>query len=235
MKRSYEKELMDAPVIDPAMWVDDLRNLRAMNRFLGGSRGLLWALKRMLLREKLTQFSLLDVGTGSGDIPAAMVLWSRRRRLRPRVIAVEAQPLTTKVAAAHTSSLPEISVIQGDAGTLPFRRRSFDIVTASQFLHHFSEAKIISLLQGWATLARRAIVISDLIRHPLPYYGIYFLTRLCTVNPMTINDAALSVQRALTLREWRALFNKAAVGRVEVRAMAPFRMSAVIFINQTDA
>jgi hypothetical protein len=108
-------------------------------------------------------------------------------------------------------------------------------VTASQFLHHFSEDRIIGLLQKWARLARRAIVISDLIRHPAAYYGIYLLTRLCTKNRMTLNDAALSVHRALTLREWQSVFIRAAVGQVEIRSLAPFRMSAVISIEPGDA
>jgi SAM-dependent methyltransferase len=231
VKRSYQEEIMDAPVSDPAMLIDDLRNLRYMNRFLGGSRGLLYGLKRFLRDEKLTSFSLLDVGTGSGDIPAAITRWSRNRDMKPRIIALEAQPIIASVAAAQTLNFSEISVIQSDAAAPPFRPSSFDIVTASQFLHHFTEDKIITLLHRWAILARRAIIISDLIRHPAAYYGIYALTRLCTRNVMTINDAALSVQRALTLREWRKLFKKASVGRVHIRAIAPFRMSAVILLK----
>jgi SAM-dependent methyltransferase len=235
MKRSYEKEIMDVPLTNPAMLVEDLRNLRYMNRFLGGSRSLLYGLKRLLRAEKLTSFSMLDVGTGSGDIPAAIARWSRGHHFTTRIVALEAQPVTAAVAATQTSHFPEISVIQCDAGALPFRPSSFDVVTASQFLHHFTEEGIINLLQRWATLARRAIVISDLIRHPAAYYGIYILTRLCTRNVMTINDAALSVQRALTLREWKNLFNKAAVGRVEIRSIAPFRMSALILLNKANA
>jgi SAM-dependent methyltransferase len=229
MKRSYESEYMDAPVSDRAVLVDDLRNLRAMNRLLGGSRGLLYGLKRLLREENLTSFSMLDVGTGSADIPSAVAHWSRRRSVTPRIIALDAHAITVKIAAERTNDFPEISVIQSDGGALPFRPSSFDIVTASQFLHHFSEAKIVTLLQRWAMLARRAIVISDLVRHPAAYYGIYAVTRLCTRNRMTIHDATLSVKRALTLREWKKVLNNAAVGRVQICSIAPFRMSAIIF------
>jgi SAM-dependent methyltransferase len=187
--------------------------------------------KRFLRNEQVTSFSMLDVGTGSGDIPAAITRWSRDRAVQLRIIALEAQPLIARVAAAQTANFPEISVIRSDAAAPPFRPSSFDIVTASQLLHHFTEEKIIALLQRWSVLATRAIIISDLIRHPAAYYGIYALTRLCTRNVMTINDAALSVHRALTLPEWRNLFNKASVGRVEIRAIAPFRMSAVILLR----
>ncbi|MGH7928107.1 MAG: methyltransferase domain-containing protein [Candidatus Binatia bacterium] len=231
MKRSYQKELMDGAPADEKLLIDDLRNLRYMNRFLGGSRVLLYGLKRLIREEKLTSFSLLDVGTGSGDIPAAIARWGRQQSFNTRIVALEAQAVTASVAAGHTKRFPEISVVQCDAGAPPFHHASFDIVTASQFLHHFTEANIIALLQRWAALARRAIVISDLIRHPVAYYGIQVLTRLCTRNVMTIRDAPLSVHRALTVGEWRNLFIHAAVGRVEIRSIAPFRMSAVISLK----
>jgi hypothetical protein len=48
---------------------------------------------------------------------------------------------------------------------------------------------------------------------------------------MTIHDAALSVRRALTLPEWREILKAAAVGDVEIRWLAPFRVSAVISLE----
>jgi hypothetical protein len=231
MRRSYDNEMMDAAEPDPALLQDDLRNLRVMNRFLGGSRGLLYGLRRFLARQRLTSFSLLDVGTGSADLPAAIVRWSRERGVVARVCALESQALTARVAAARSANLPEISVIRCDAAAMPFQGPSFDVVAASQFLHHFTEEKIVQFLRDWATLARRAIIVSDLVRHPLSYYGIYALTRLCTTNTMTIHDAALSVRRALTFQEWRSIFARAAIGPVQLRRLAPFRISAVISLS----
>ena len=215
----------------PTILVDDLRNLRAMNRFLGGCRVLLHGLKSFLRQEKMTHFSVLDVGTGSGDIPAAVARWSRKQGFETRIVALDSHKIMTAVAAEYTRNFPEISIVRCDAGAPPFRRSSFDIVVASQFLHHFTEADIIALLRRWADVGRRAIVISDLVRHPAAYYGIDMLTRLSTRNPMTINDAPLSVRRALTIPEWRNLFIQASVGRVEICSVAPFRMYAVISLS----
>ena len=90
---------------------------------------------------------------------------------------------------------------------------------------------MIELLKRWATLARKGIVISDLIRHPLAYHGIRLLTRLATRNVMTLTDAPLSVRRTLTFKEWRELFLQAAVGPVEMLSVFPFRMAAVISLG----
>ena len=122
--------------------------------------------------------------------------------------------------------MSEISVVRADAAAPPFAPASFDFVLASQFLHHFSEEKNIALLRTWSSLARRAIMIADLVRHPLAYYGIRCLTHLFTRNIMTLTDAPLSVQRAFTPAEWSELFRRAAVGSFQLIPVFPFRILA---------
>jgi hypothetical protein len=88
------------------------------------------------------------------------------------------------------------------------------------------------MLRHWSAVARRGIIISDLIRHPLPYYGIRLLTRVLTRNVMTLTDAPLSVQRGFTLPEWRQLFDAAQVGSYEVHWRIPFRLLALITVAE---
>lgn len=231
MKRSYEKELMDLTANSPELLADDLRNLRLLNRYLRGSRSVMLALERALGRGPLKHISVLDVGTGSADIPAAIFAWATRRNVAAKIFGVEADPTTARIAANQTKQLADIKIIQGDAGAAPFSRGSFDFVVASQFLHHFSEAKIIDLLKQWAKLARRGIVISDLVRHPVAYHGIRLLTKLTTRNIMTLTDAPLSVRRAFTFKEWRKLLRQADIGPVEVFSVFPFRMAAFVTLG----
>ena len=157
MKRSYDKEMMDLTGNSPELLADDLRNLRLLNRYLSGSRSVLLALQRALGREPLKQISVLDVGTGSADIPAAIFAWAKRRNVTAKIVGVEADSITARIAADQTKQLADIEIIQGDAGAPPFSPGSFDFVVASQFLHHFSETKIVDLLRQWAKLARREI------------------------------------------------------------------------------
>jgi SAM-dependent methyltransferase len=228
VKRSYEKELMDLAGNNPELLAGDLRNLRMLNRYLSGSRSVVLALQRALGREPLTHIFVLDVGTGSADIPAAIFVWAKRRNVAAKIVGVEAESITARIAASQTKQLAAIKIIQGDAGAPPFAPGSFDFVVASQFLHHFSEAKIIDLLKQWAKLARRGIIISDLVRHPLAYHGIRLLTKLTTRNIMTLTDAPLSVRRAFTFKEWRELLRQADIGPVEMFSVFPFRMAAAV-------
>lgn len=228
MKRSYEKELMDLTDNSPKLLADDLRNLRVLNRYLSGSRSVILAFERALGREPLKQISILDVGTGSADIPAAIFAWAKRRNVAAKIVGIEAESITARIAAIQTKQLADIKIIQGDAGAPPFSPGSFDFVVASQFLHHFSEVKIVELLKQWAKLARRGIIISDLVRHPVAYHGIRLLTKLATRNIMTLTDAPLSVRRAFTFKEWRELLRQADIGPVEMFSVFPFRMAAAV-------
>jgi len=227
MKRSLEKEMMDHAGNRADLLEGDLANLRLLNRLLGGHRAALTGLKRVVGPRGAPGVSLLDVGTGSADIPAAIVRWARRQGLSVRVVAVEADPVSVAVARRLTRNLPEISVLQADARNLPFKPASFDFVFCSQLLHHFSAGEIPLLLKKWSALARRAILISDLVRHPLAYLGIRLLTLLLTRNQMTRADAPLSVRRSFTIPEWSELLRQAAIGELCLRPVFPFRLLAL--------
>lgn len=229
MTRSEEKEMMDLPDPPKELLVDDLRNLRVINRYLGNHRLVRRGLARLV--EKQETFSLLDIGTGSGDLPAAIARWARRKGKVARISGLEPNQITVSEAANQTRNFSEISLLRGDGMAPPFRPASFDFVLASQVLHHFSEEGIVSLLRTWAQVARRGIIVSDLIRHPLAYHGIRLLTRLLTRNVMTLVDAPLSVRRGLTLGEWKDLLLKADVGTIQAKHAFPFRLLAVIKIG----
>jgi SAM-dependent methyltransferase len=232
MKRSTEKEMMDLPGNPKALLVEDLRNLRIINRYLGGYRGVIKGLKRLVSKDRMRRFSLLDVGTGSADIPKVIVQWARNRGIEAKVVALEPEPVTAAEAAHQTQHWPEITVIRADGMAPPFQAASFDFVLASQMLHHFTEDKIIALLKTWSGFARKAILVSDLVRDPLAYYGIRFITRLFMRNEMTRFDGPLSVRRALTIKEWRALFREAAVGPFRLVPIFPYRQMTLISVSR---
>jgi 2-polyprenyl-3-methyl-5-hydroxy-6-metoxy-1,4-benzoquinol methylase len=222
---------MDFPCVSPSLLEADLANLRVINAYLGSYRSVLRGMERSLPGANIREFTLLDVGTGSGDIPVRIVEWARRESMRARIIALDAEPVTVNAAARETKAFPEISVVRGNALAPPLSAGSVDFVLASQFLHHFSEEKIIALLRRWSSIARRAIIISDLVRHPLAYAGIRTLTRLLTRNVMTLTDAPLSVRRSFTIAEWRRLFRSANVGPLQMFRVFPFRVLALLSVE----
>jgi SAM-dependent methyltransferase len=225
--------MMDLPGQPKDLLIDDLRNLRMINRYLGNYGNVLRGLARLVNPAELRSFSLLDVGTGSGDIPKAIVDWARRRRIVARISALERDPVSVAQAAGQTEGYREITLLRADGMAPPFGTASFDFVLVSQLLHHFSDDGIVASLRTWASLARRGIIISDLVRHPLAYHGIRILTKSFTRNTMTQTDAPRSVQRACTIGEWHALFRRADIGEVHVEWTIPFRVLGVISVRRS--
>jgi ubiquinone/menaquinone biosynthesis C-methylase UbiE len=201
--------------------------LRIINRYLGNYRAVLGGLARLIDEHKLKQFSLLDVGTGSADIPALIASWARRHHLTARLIGLDPEPMTLRAAANQIRNYPEIALLRGDGRALPLASDSVDFVLSSQMLHHFSEYDIINLLRGWSRVARRAIIVGDLVRHPVAYHGIRLVTKALTRNIMTRTDGPLSVQRAFTLEEWRDLFERAGIGSFQIFPKFPFRQITI--------
>src|SRR5512147_3071442 len=71
-------ELLDGPLDEPATLDGNLRDLRRINRWLGGVT--LSAAALDALAAHRAELTLLDVGTGGADIPIALARLARTRR-----------------------------------------------------------------------------------------------------------------------------------------------------------
>ena len=107
-KRSHELEIIDAPhLLSSSEWRVILRELRIVNRWLGGSRAALQEIKPLIQEiagEKTNKrlVEIVDLGSGSGDIPVALVTWARRAGYSLRVLAVDVDPTVCEIARRQT-------------------------------------------------------------------------------------------------------------------------------------
>jgi hypothetical protein len=125
--------------------------------------------------------------------------------------------------------------VAGDAFALPFRAGSFDLVFCSLFLHHFTDQEVIRLLAGFGAIARRAVLVIDLERNPIPYYFVPWTKWLFGWDPVTVNDAAISVEAAFRPRELEALAGAAGLVSPRARAYRPaFRIGMIAGVASRD-
>jgi ubiquinone/menaquinone biosynthesis C-methylase UbiE len=205
-ERCHEPELMDdfgitGPEVDLA-----LREIGAVNRYLGGVATSLAGLAPRLRGRRQT-VRLLDVGTGGGDLPIAIARRARRLGVPLEIVAVDLGADACRRAHASALDYPEITVVRADVFTLPFPPRSFHLAHCAMFLHHFTQEEIARILARLGGLVREGIVINDLHRHALAYHSIRILTRLFSRSRLFKNDAPLSVRRAFRaadLDDWQA-------------------------------
>ncbi|MDP9099635.1 MAG: methyltransferase domain-containing protein [Verrucomicrobiota bacterium] len=208
MKRQFnpaEPELMDRPQPVTGELASDLRNLRKLNRYFGSYRLIEHFLRRWI--QARSRMRILDLGTGSGDIPRLIVDYARSAGATVTVDAVDQQRSTLEIAQSLSHDYPEIEFFEGDG--LSFGEGGYDVVLCSLALHHFEEAAAVELLKRCRTLSNRYVLVSDLRRGVLATLGVYLLTTFIFREPMTRTDARLSAERAFSFREFRSLAERA--------------------------
>jgi SAM-dependent methyltransferase len=225
--RVVAAEMMDRPGQDPAELTRSLHDLRSVNRWLGGGRAVLRRLLPMMRRLAVRgEVSVLDVGTGSADLPLLLVARARHEGIAVRVVATDLHETTVEVAADAASREPAVRVVRADALDLPFRTHAFDLAMCCTTLHHFEEADAVRVLGEMERVARWGILVSDLRRTRGAMLGVRALA--ATVwrrHPITRHDAPVSVAAAFSPAELRSLAAAAGVRDATVRAEPLFRLS----------
>ena len=197
---------MDRPQPVSPELVADLRNLRALNRYFGSYRLVRYFLRRWFRRGD--QVRILDLATGSGDIPRQVVAFARRTGVTVEIDAVDFQASTIQIASQLSAGFPEIRYHCADIHQFG-RAGDYDLVLFSLALHHFSENEAASLLRRCRQLSRGRVLVADLCRSRFARIGVDLLTTFIFREPMTRNDARVSVARSFSFREMAELARSA--------------------------
>jgi len=213
-KRRNGLELIDLPpdTYSQAEFAGSLADIRKVNRFLGDIRAVC---KHFSVRvagieaSPVRQVKVLDVATGSADIPAAIVRWARRYGINVAVTAVDLNPLAVREACTFANKYPEITVSVADGLSLPFEDGSFDIVVCNKTLHHLGKDDTIRLLKEVNRVTSGGYIIMDLRRSWVAWGLITMITKIFTRNRLTKYDGPMSVLRSYTVPEVDALAESA--------------------------
>jgi hypothetical protein len=223
-RRTHAQELLDLPHADTRRLAQSLAHVAQVNRWLGGDRSILSALAAT---RGAAPIELLDVGTGSAALPRRIVRWARRRKLPIRVCAVDVHPQILALARHACRDYPEIEIAKADALHLPYPDRAFTHTLLTLTLHHFQPAEQVAVLHKLVRLSRQAAIVSELERCWPNYLGARLLAATWwRHNPITRHDGPLSVLRAFTPAELRALVQTAGV-RARVRRAFFYRLVLV--------
>jgi hypothetical protein len=205
--RRLGAELLDDPLTDSGLVAASLRNIARSNRWFGGAAALRFGLSRVLRGVAPgTKLTLLDLGTGLGDLPCAATRWAARRRIELVPIGLDRHPAAARLARA--GGLP---MIVGCAGAPPVGEKSIDLVAVSMLAHHFEPDSVVQLFRACDRIARRAVVITDLRRAGLAVMAFRWGSRLLRFDPVTRADGMTSIRRGFTVAELGSLLATADV------------------------
>src|SRR5689334_3309552 len=115
-----------------------------INRYLGGVQAITQHLYPRLLAQTGTT-TLVDIGTGAGDIGSVISGWAGRRDLDLKVWGLDLSARNLRLTRSPSSGVFDTR-LQADGLHLPFKAGSVDYYISSLFLHHLSPDKLKKLL-----------------------------------------------------------------------------------------
>lgn len=198
---SGEQEWMDLPDQDPGQLSGMFTDLRRVNRWLGGG----WITSRGLDRifsqhDSGAPVTILDVASGSVDIPKVMSRWAKRRGRPVSIIATDINP--TVLTLARDSGIPEnMHLVAAEALHLPFPDNAVDVAACSFFLHHLDPPEVVAALREMRRVSRGSVLINDMVRSWPSFAGAWLFSRVFTRNPISRHDAPLSARRSYSRAE----------------------------------
>jgi hypothetical protein len=215
-QRNRKAEWMDAPDADPRLVAKSLRYIRWINRLFRYTHATITHLERFSRNWKPGErITIVDLATGSADIPRAILKWADRHRFDVRVVGLDRHPTISREALARHHD-PRLTIVRGDALDVPFAGKSFDYVLTNMFTHHLDDAVVVVLLKQMDRIARRGIIVADLERDRWAYRWISLFTLLA--NPMVRHDARVSVAQAFTRDEVLALRERAGISYAQYQS-----------------
>lgn len=229
--RDRSKEILDDLHCSGEAVRQNLKELDLINTLLGGNNVSIQGLKKIIQDANQAHWTLADLGCGSGQLMIEMHKTLSQQGQSGTFTGFDANPFIVKYAQNHCKDYKNIGIdcLNVLSETFP---QHYDIIHASLFLHHFTEEELVKLLQKINRHTLKAIVINDLHRHPFAYYAIKLLTTWFSKSYMVKNDAALSVAKGFTKKEWNTILQKAGFTHWKIRWVWAFRHQIIIYPSQ---
>ena len=228
--RATDTEFLDLPDCDPTLAADSFRFIHIVNTRFGG----IGIVRRFLAAEALarpagTPLRILDIGSGSCDIPLAVNRWARTRGIPLHFTCLELADHAANIARRQLvqAADPAIQLLQQDVFTHQ-PDQPYDYALASMCFHHFTDAQILTLLQKLRSCVRHGVLINDLRRSPLAYIAAKLLLTATLASSGVRHDALLSIRRGFQVPELTSLLQQLPNATITVKAAPFFRIAAVI-------
>lgn len=197
--RSLEPELLDLETPPPEDRGRIAGYLAFVNRWLGGT-----AAVDLHLRDVTGPATVLDVAAGAADMMRDL----RRRHPHLTCVAFDLSDWMLGLGQG-------VPRIRGDVRRFPFRDRSVDYIVTTHFFHHLTDDQIVAVLREFDRVARRGIIVNDLIRNRRALFWIKLLT--LWANRYVKVDGPQSVRKAFTRAEVDALARRAGLPWLRTR------------------
>jgi SAM-dependent methyltransferase len=223
MRRTNTPELLDSDTGSPRDIQASLQDLCRINRWFGGVATTYSMVQRVVAATEAKHLSLLEVAAGFGEGPRIAA-----KRLARRGVVLDFTLLDRAPSHLPTGSRGVVA----DALALPFADAAFDLVSCNLFAHHLDPPQLVDFVRDALRVSRRAVLINDLVRHPLHLALVYAAFPLMRTYVSRV-DGVASVRRAYVPHEIRRILSSAfcceKASRVEIYRHYLFRMAVIVW------
>lgn len=236
-RRPETPEQMDRPDCDLDALHRTYRGFGLVNPVVAGWQLTYRALIRPLLaahaggdsrvngRGSTRPFTVLDIGSGGGDVARALLRRATADGFSVHVTALEPDARAHAWVAGRRP-VPGLENRRGTSGDLVREGRRFDVVLSNHLLHHLGPGELDAVLADSEALALQRAIHSDIRRSPVAYALFSAGASLATpLFPSSFirEDGLASIRRSYTPDELTAALRPG----WRVRAQAPWRNLAV--------
>jgi 2-polyprenyl-3-methyl-5-hydroxy-6-metoxy-1,4-benzoquinol methylase len=177
--------------------------------------------------------TILDVGCGGG----AFTMELARSYPQAKVTGIDISQQAISYANKQLTNQPALTNLTfqlTDKSTLAYPANQFDLVTATLVCHHLTDEELIAFLKQSVHIAKSAVILNDLHRHPLASLGFGVVAPLFFRNRLIWHDGLLSIKRSFKRNDWMRYLQAADIDlkRVCLTWHWPFRW--ILSINATD-
>lgn len=230
-----KEEIIDDLEFSNAVLIQNLNEMQLLNRRLGYNKTLINAINTIYEKQQndfhTRNIRITDLGCGSGDSLRCIYDWMVNKNLNFDLVGIDGNAFAIDCARTMSSDYPCIKYQLMDILNLMNSANQYDLVILNNLCHHFNDSDIAEILKYLYKHTKMAIIINDIHRHPLAYFGIKFLTKILNFSYVTKHDAPLSVLRAFQKNDLINILKSAKIDNFEMQWTWPFRWQVIIGCN----
>ena len=230
--RATQPEFLDSKDCDPQLAYSSYRLMKWVNRFGGGAKAVMNYLAREIsLNGNSRCIKILDIGSGTCDIPLAILKWARNRPQNIEFTCLETNQTALKIATENIKRSGFDAIELKDKSIFEFDcRQHFDYAVGSMFFHHFQDEQILNLIKKLRSYMVNSILINDLRRNLMSYTCCRILA--CSFSKGLKHDVLLSIRKGFKSEELSHLLSRIEDAQVEVKTYGISRLATVIRFDQ---
>jgi len=215
---------MDTGDYTPAEYESFLKDIAYINRNLGDSAAIRATLLAEIERLDLKEFSVLDLGAGSGEMLRFIAEFARKTGRKASLVGLDLHEQSLLVMRRESVDFGEIKPLLSDALNLPFADGAFDFCISSLFTHHLKDDQVVAVFREMDRVSARGIFSIDLHRHPMAWILYKLFCWSHRISPMVRHDGSLSILRSFRGGELADLAAKAGLVAAIIEEHSPYRL-----------